>query len=491
MTLQETADLNTKLIRKIITDKEGSIEENFKYIKAKEKFEVTCQEGHRWKISWDKLKGGRWCPKCADIKTGQRSKIDKNKIIEFILSKNGSLTKNFLYKNQLTKFSINCEKGHEFVSSWSYLHQGKWCPQCKSKFRKYNIEFCINIAKEKEGKCLSVEYINPRALILWSCKEDHQWKTSLDNILHGHWCPYCCKSKPLNIEIAKKLAEEHRGECLSIEYTPKKSLIWKCEKGHIWKARLESIKNANTWCMKCFQKNFSLDDAKKFSEKHNGICLSTEYIPGKKLTWQCNKGHIWKANLYQINHRNSWCPECFGNKRLTLEAAHEIAQRRGGLCLSTEYTPKKKLKWQCNKGHIWTAKIHTLKRKDNPTWCPHCSTTISENNFRKKIESILQSNFPKTKPEWLKYPLTGRFLELDGYNDPIKIAFEYQGPHHYKPFYYDDYNQVNFEKTIKRDDFKRKKCEEMGVLLIIVPHWISPKDWEKLILGKTNEFSFR
>ena len=237
---------------------------------------------------------------------------------------------------------------------------------------KYNLTFCKNIAHSKNGDCLSTEYINVRTPILWSCEKGHQWKASLSNIIqHNSWCPKCCKNRPLSIEDAIKVAQEHNGICLSDIYTPRKNLKWQCNNGHMWEARLESIKNSGTWCPECFQKKITINDAVKIAEEHEGKCLSTEYIPNKKIRWRCAKGHIWEAPLYSVKHNKSWCPECFGNKKLTIEFAKKVAEERKGFCISTEYDPKDKLIWKCEFGHIWEAKIYTIIRPKS-TWCPAC-----------------------------------------------------------------------------------------------------------------------
>jgi hypothetical protein len=63
---------------------------------------------------------------------------------------------------------------------------------------------------------------------------------------------------------------------------------------------------------------------------------------------------------------------------------------------------------------------------------------------------------PKSKPDWL-VSKKGRKLELDGYNPERRIAFEYQGPHHYAD-----------AGVIAHDDIKRVACAANGVRLIEV-----------------------
>jgi hypothetical protein len=69
-------------------------------------------------------------------------------------------------------------------------------------------------------------------------------------------------------------------------------------------------------------------------------------------------------------------------------------------------------------------------------------------------------------------PVTGsQFnLELDCFNESLKLAVEYNGAQHYQfiPFFHK--NQEAFYNQKYRDELKRMRCREMGITLIEVPH---------------------
>lgn len=94
---------------------------------------------------------------------------------------------------------------------------------------------------------------------------------------------------------------------------------------------------------------------------------------------------------------------------------------------------------------------------------------ISENKCRCIIESIYHLPFPSCRPNFLKNPETKRNLELDMYNEQLKLAFEYQGKQHYqKVTYFQD--TIDFKKQVQRDSFKKRRCEELGIKLICIPY---------------------
>ena len=67
----------------------------------------------------------------------------------------------------------------------------------------------------------------------------------------------------------------------------------------------------------------------------------------------------------------------------------------------------------------------------------------------------------------------GRRLELDGYCQPLLLAFEYNGPQHYEADH--DFNRFNdgaFDEQTSRDRQKRAQCKSHGVRLIVVPYTV-------------------
>jgi hypothetical protein len=112
-----------------------------------------------------------------------------------------------------------------------------------------------------------------------------------------------------------------------------------------------------------------------------------------------------------------------------------------------------------------------------------------ETQCRSIISEITSHDFPKARPKWLINPLTGKPLELDGYNQNLKIAFEYNGIQHYKfvPRFHKSPDDLILQRM--RDIFKQVACKRYGIALIIIPYHIHATKLRPYISQKLKSLS--
>ena len=110
-----------------------------------------------------------------------------------------------------------------------------------------------------------------------------------------------------------------------------------------------------------------------------------------------------------------------------------------------------------------------------------------ERKCREVLEKIFKRPFKKGRPDFLNNDITGENLELDAYNEDLKLAVEYQGRQHtaYIPFFHK--NHDTFRTQQYRDYMKRQKCQENGITLIEVPYTVKIDDIEGFLISKINK----
>jgi hypothetical protein len=187
--------------------------------------------------------------------------------------------------------------------------------------------------------------------------------------------------------------------------------------------------------------------------------LSGAYQNSKaKLRWRCEVGHIWEADASAIR-QGRWCHICAGWVRGTIEEMRQLAEQRGGHCLSEKYVNSStKLTWQCSEGHEWRSRPNTIQRGG---WCPECSSGLGERITRAFFEQLFRRSFSKCRPGWLQG------LELDGLCPDLGLAFEHQGSYHDGLDARFDSNHTAAVQS--RDRLKKSLCESRGVVLIEIP----------------------
>ncbi|QBE66352.1 hypothetical protein EWM63_28045 [Pseudoduganella lutea] len=190
-----------------------------------------------------------------------------------------------------------------------------------------------------------------------------------------------------------------------------------------------------------------------------------------------NPAHpVWTVDAGYLMRTQRWCGHCAKSVKKTDNQVEMELGIRGFALLSDYRNANAEITVKCTNGHVVT---HTLSKIVNGNvGCPQCFSPREEAVVQHYLEYFLGIRFDQVRkrPAWL-YELSGQRLELDGYCTEWKLAFEYQGEHHYKTVGYAIGSALSAVQA--RDAAKSAACKAAGVLLIVVP--TLPKRWNEQI----------
>jgi hypothetical protein len=245
-----------------------------------------------------------------------------------------------------------------------------------------------------------------------------------------------------------------------------KRVWWKCQKGHEWRATVDS-RSLGNGCPYCSGYKASKDNnlTIRFPElvaewdfERNGDLTPHNVLSGsrKRVWWVCKKGHKWGATINgrTNNNKTSGCPYCAGKKAsqdnnlavIFPDLVKEWDTKKNGILTPYNVTFGSKIKvwWKCERGHSWLASPCSRTGKGK-TGCPLCGKQTSKVEFRLFCE--LSFVFPNA--QWRKK--IGN-IECDVYLPNHNAAIEYDGVYWHR-------------NKIDRDKRKEIRLKQQGIQL--------------------------
>lgn len=110
-----------------------------------------------------------------------------------------------------------------------------------------------------------------------------------------------------------------------------------------------------------------------------------------------------------------------------------------------------------------------------------------EKKCREFLEFVTKKTFTKVRPSFLLNPVTQRPLELDMYNEELRLAVEYNGSQHYQYNQMMHGNRDSFHNQKYRDLIKQQLCQQHGIRLICVPYTVSEKEIPLFLYDRLKE----
>ena len=259
----------------------------------------------------------------------------------------------------------------------------------------------------------------------WRCENGHEWRAAVYARTSGTGCPYCTGRKVLvdYNDLASrypKLAQQWDTQ-KNLPLVPegisagsRRSVWWRCEKGHSWRAAIRS-RAAGNGCPVCAGRQIQVGEndlatvypelAKQWDFERNGRLTPRDVPPGteKNVWWVGERGHHGCAAVLARTNARSGCPVCAGKQ--VLAGFNDLASQNSALAAqwdkkkngrltpqSVTPTSNRKAWWICEKGHSYQTIIAS---RVNGSGCPYCMNKRVLAGF-----NDLATIEPKIAAEW-------------------------------------------------------------------------------------------
>lgn len=316
--------------------------------------------------------------------------------------------------NTPEKIWWRCKRNHEWQATLnSRIYSKRGCPYCVNQAVLPGendlatlTPWMVELWHPTLNGNLTPQDLPPgsRRMVWWQCPRGHSWKTPPYSLKAGCSCPYCSGKRAIPGETDLVTTHPH---ILKL-WNPKNSIspreisagssrivLWVCENGHEWEARVHTITKEACGCPYCSGKRaipgetdlatLRPDLMEQWDSEKNTINPSAITISShNKVWWKCALGHSWQSVVFSRTKENGTdCPYCTG--RLVLKGFNDLAtlkpqlaeqwyQPLNGNLMPDQVTlgSNKKVWWQCSDGHVWQAFVYA-RTKAKGTGCPVCA----------------------------------------------------------------------------------------------------------------------
>jgi hypothetical protein len=186
--------------------------------------------------------------------------------VKEIIESKGYVLLSDTYKNNATKLSVICSKGHEYSASFNTIEQGHGCLDCQNNRRRFSYEYIQNYFKDNDYILLSNNYKNALSKLKVMCPKGHEMSITYNKFKLGTRCFICQNNKRSHsYEYIKNFIEKEGYTLLSDSY---KNSVTKlkivCDKGHKYSVSFGNFRSGHR-CNKCFIETASSKQEQNFA----------------------------------------------------------------------------------------------------------------------------------------------------------------------------------------------------------------------------------
>ena len=422
-----------------------------------------------------------------------------------------------VFLNSNSKYWFNCNVcSHIFNSAPGKINNNTWCPfcinklcdddKCKTCFEK---SFASHIKSElwsnkNEIKPRDIPKSSEKKFIFNCAVCKHEFVSSIYNITHTTYCPYCsnkllCDNNNCNMCFEKSCSSHNKIKYWSNKNKEKprqifknshKKFIFNCQTcTHEYETRLRCLDLVKGClycshksvcgskdCILCFENSFvNHPKAIYWSDKNEKTPIQVYKESAEEYIFNCNVcHHEFTRRLTELKH-NCWCPFCSHHQicsSISCEFCYEnsFASHPKAIYWSSNNKNKPRdvfkssnNKYLFNCDNCKKEFSMSLDHVCGNRWCSYCKFR-TEKKLLKWLETTFCDYIIKRQEifDWCIYIESNKNAKFDFCIPELKILIELDGPQHFKQVA----NWSSHELTKIKDIFKIKCAVNNGYSII-------------------------
>lgn len=338
--------VNPNLAKEWDSIKNGSLRPDSVSANTNGKAWWLCDKGHSWEAVIGSRNAGRGCPFCnsSSVLTGfnDLTTVASELAAEWDYERNGELLPDNVMGASNIYVWWKCKRGHKWKAQIANRRFGRGCPYCAGKLvifgetdlQTLRPDLCKEWDYEKNILLKPNEVsANSGKKAYWICSKGHSYTAKVIKRNNGSGCPVCVGNivipgkndlKTLRPDIAAEWDYEKNGSLTPEQITGNtiKKVWWRCKRGHSYESFAYN-RFRNNGCPYCAGELQIIGET-DFATIHPELVSEWDYdknypdkpenytaFKNKKVWWKCQKGHSWKAEIYD-RHNGCGCPYCVG-----------------------------------------------------------------------------------------------------------------------------------------------------------------------------------
>lgn len=229
----------------------------------------------------------------------------------------------------------------------------------------------VNSRLALRGFTLLTPFVSSKGHATLRCSDGHEWRAYMGGVLkkNGTGCPHCAGVARLTLdEIDRRLTP--RGITRMCENTRTKGESrFRCAHGHEWATVLSAVLQGNG-CPACSSTRPLTTDEVADRIKHRGISVLDQVVScNHRVRFKCDKGHVWHAKPGNVLDGKG-CPHCYREGWVTTQSLNERIAHRGLRAYGEVSNVNTRVDFECQCGYRWNTVVASVLRG---TGCANCA----------------------------------------------------------------------------------------------------------------------